>query len=340
MKKILVSGGLGYIGSHTCVELINAGYLPVVLDNLSNSEESVIGNLEKITGRSIPFHHVDCADFEALNRVFSEEKEAEGVIHFAAFKAVGESVRLPWKYYHNNVNSTLNILELTKKHKINNLVFSSSCTVYGQPDSLPVDEDTPMAQPESPYGHTKQICEKMIVQYHTSSELLRSVILRYFNPIGAHPSGLIGELPLGKPENLVPFITQTVAGIRDQLTVFGDNYNTPDGTCIRDYIHVVDLARAHVAALKYMHDLNSNNPSDIINLGLGRGFSVLEVLNTFESAVGKKVNYHIGPKRPGDVEKIYSSSDRAFEKLGWSCEYSLEDMLKHAWQWQENLKKN
>lgn len=334
MKKILVTGGAGYIGSHTCVELLEEGYEPIVVDNFSNSDPKVLEALEKLTGRTLKTHQVDCADLQALDAVFNSEKP-EGIIHFAAFKAVGESVRNPFKYYHNNIGGTLNILEMMKTHKVPNLVFSSSCTVYGQPESLPVTEDSPVVKAESPYGHTKQVNEEMIAQYTRIVSGMQSIILRYFNPIGAHPSGLIGELPLGKPENLVPFATQTAAGLRENLTIFGEDYNTPDGTCIRDYIHVVDLARAHVKALDRM--IKSDHSLEILNLGLGKGFSVKEVVDTFEKVTGVKVNHKFGPRRPGDVEQIWSSSDKANKALGWQCEYGLEEMLEHAWRWQSQL---
>lgn len=336
MKKILVTGGAGYIGSHTYVELCNAGYEAVIVDNFSNSDRKVLKALEKITGKSVNVYDVDCTDVSSLREVFEKEGDIFGIIHFAAFKAVGESVRDPFKYYNNNINSTLNVLELMKKYNVEKLVFSSSCTVYGQPDVLPVTEESPTVKAESPYGHTKQINEEMIGQYLRIMKDKRSVILRYFNPIGAHPSALIGELPLGKPENLVPFVTQTAAGLRDKLTIFGKDYNTIDGTCIRDYIHVVDLARAHVKALALMDQMKEEN-LEILNLGLGKGFTVYEVVQAFEKATGVKVNYEFGLRRPGDVEKIYSSSEKANKLLNWQCEYGLDEMLEHAWKWQKNV---
>ena len=336
-KKILVTGGAGYIGSHTVVSLVEAGYEAVMVDDFSNSQKSVIDNLNEITGRRLKVHEVDCADFDALNKVFEIEREIDGVIHFAAYKAVGESVRNPFKYYYNNINSTLNVLEAMRRHKVKNFVFSSSCTVYGQPDSLPVSEDSPIKPAESPYGHTKQICEDIILRFEKSYPELKTAILRYFNPIGAHPSALIGELPIGKPENLIPFITQTAMGIRQQLSVFGHDYNTPDGTAIRDYIHVMDLARAHVLSLNFLDNMKAHGAADIINLGIGQGFSVKEVIDCFEKVSGLKLNYQYVDRRPGDVEQIYSSCERAKDLLGWECEYTLEDMIAHAWAWQKKL---
>ena len=336
-KKILVTGGAGYIGSHTVVSLVEAGYEAVIVDDFSNSQKSVIDNLNEITGIRLKVHEVDCADFDALNKVFEIEREIDGVIHFAAYKAVGESVRNPFKYYYNNINSTLNVLEAMRRHKVKNFVFSSSCTVYGQPDSLPVSEDSPIKPAESPYGHTKQICEDIILRFEKSYPELKTAILRYFNPIGAHPSALIGELPIGKPENLIPFITQTAMGIRQQLSVFGHDYNTPDGTAIRDYIHVMDLARAHVLSLNFLDNMKAHGAADIINLGIGQGFSVKEVIDCFEKVSGLKLNYQYVDRRPGDVEQIYSSCERAKDLLGWECEYTLEDMIAHAWAWQKKL---
>lgn len=336
MKKILVTGGAGYIGSHTYVELCNAGYEAVIVDNFSNSDRKVLKALEKITGKSVNFYDADCTDVTSLREVFEKEGDIFGIIHFAAFKAVGESVRDPFKYYNNNINSTLNVLEMMRLYNVEKLVFSSSCTVYGQPDVLPVTEESPTVKAESPYGHTKQINEEMISQYLRIMKDKRSVILRYFNPIGAHPSALIGELPLGKPENLVPFVTQTAAGLRDKLTIFGKDYNTVDGTCIRDYIHVVDLSKAHVKALALMDKMTNEN-LEILNLGLGKGFTVYEVVHAFERVTGVKVNYEFGPRRPGDVEKIYSSSEKTNKLLNWQCEYGLDEMLEHAWKWQKNV---
>ena len=336
----MVTGGAGYIGSHTCVELHEAGYEPILVDNFSNSDRIVVDNLREIIGQDIVLYDVDCGDWESFSEVFEKQKDLSGIIHFAAFKAVGESYRNPFKYYRNNVNSTLNVLEAMRVYKIEDLVFSSSCTVYGQPEQLPVSEKSPIAEPASPYGHTKQMNEEMIFEYQKIHPHLRSVILRYFNPIGAHPSILIGELPLGKPENLVPFITQTAIGHRDELTVFGDDYDTIDGSCVRDYIHVVDLARAHVKSLKLMQDFREDKNREILNLGYGKGFSVLELIHAFERISGMKLNYKIGPRRKGDIAKIYSSSEKANKLLNWSCEYDLDAMLEHAWKWQLKLNEN
>ena len=338
MKKILVTGGAGYIGSHTVVELHNAGYEPIILDNFSNSNENVIAAIKKIIEIDVQVYRVDCTDMDALRTVFEQEKDIAGIIHFAAFKAVGESVRDPYKYYHNNISSTLNLLKLMKELNIVNFVFSSSCTVYGQPEILPVDEKTPLVEAESPYGHTKQVCEDMIRFFAIAQKEMKSVLLRYFNPIGAHPSALIGELPLGKPENLVPFITQTAAGLRDQLTIFGNDYNTEDGTCIRDYIHVVDLAKAHVKALHFLEFTDVLPSPEVINLGMGRGYSVKELVDTFEKISGIELKYKYGPRRQGDVEKIYSASEKAKDLLDWTCDYNLEDMIQHSWDWQLKLK--
>ena len=340
MKKILVTGGAGYIGSHTVVELHNAGYKPIILDNFSNSSENVIDALQQIIETDVQLYKTDCTDIDALRKVFEKEKNLEGIIHFAAFKAVGESVREPYKYYHNNISGTLNLLELMREFAIDKFVFSSSCTVYGQPEALPVNEDSPLVDAESTYGHTKQVCEDMIRHYTIAEHKIKSAILRYFNPIGAHPSSLIGELPLGKPENLVPFITQTAVGLRDELTIFGNDYNTVDGTCVRDYIHVVDLAKAHVKAFHFLEQSKELKLPEIINLGMGRGYSVKEVVDTFEKISGIKLNYAYGPRRQGDVEKIFSASDKANLLLNWTCNYNLEDMIQHAWDWQQKLTEN
>ena len=335
--KILVTGGAGYIGSHTYTALLEEGYRAVIADNFSNSDQSIIRGLEEITGEEAKLYRVNCADYAAFKEVFEKEGDISGIIHFAAFKAVGESVKQPRKYYENNVESTLNVLEAMREFSVRDLVFSSSCTVYGEPDALPVTETTSIKPAMSPYGHTKQIGEDMIRQYEKIDENIRAVLLRYFNPIGAHPSALIGELPLGKPENLVPFITQTAAGLREKLTVFGKDYNTPDGTAVRDYLHVMDLARAHVRSLDFLHDLDEQAEPEVINLGMGRGYSVRELIEAFEEVSGVKLNYEYGERRPGDVEQIYSSCEKASELLGWKCEYGLEDMLRHAWAWQERI---
>ncbi len=337
MKKILVTGGAGYIGSHTCVELVDAGYEPVIIDNFSNSDRSVIPSLYQLLGRDVNVYDYDCSDYDSLKSMITEEGDIYGIIHFAAFKAVGESYRNPFKYYQNNLNSTINVLEVMREFEIKNLVFSSSCTVYGQPEELPVSEESPIAEAASPYGHTKQMNEEMIREYQKLYPWIQSVVLRYFNPIGAHPSNMIGELPIGKPENLVPYITQTAAGHREDLTVFGSDYDTIDGTCVRDYIHVVDLAKAHVKSLSLIETFSDEQNNETLNLGYGKGFSVLELIIAFEKVSGLKLNYKLGERRKGDVAKIFSSSAKAEKILNWKCEYGLEEMLEHAWNWQKKL---
>ncbi|PIB36310.1 UDP-glucose 4-epimerase GalE [Reichenbachiella sp. 5M10] len=337
MKKILVTGGMGYIGSHTCVELSQAGYLPIIVDNLENSKIWIKDRLLEITGVDIPFYQADCADSVVLNQIF-EEHHIEGVIHFAANKAVGESVQNPLKYYHNNINSLLTVLEVSEKHNCQNLVFSSSCTVYGEPDTLPVDESATIKKAESPYGSTKIFCETIIEDFIRSSNVYKSVLLRYFNPIGAHHSSLIGELPLGVPSNLVPFITQTAAGLRDSLVVFGNNYNTADGSCIRDFIHVSDLAQAHVKAFEFLF-AQSQSTCTAINIGTGQGYSVLQLIQDFEKTTGVKLNYTIGPKRAGDVEAVYADARKAKETLQWEAKRSIKDSLRDAWNWEKTLLK-
>ncbi|WP_373521905.1 UDP-glucose 4-epimerase GalE [Aquiflexum sp.] len=337
MKKILITGGAGYIGSHTAVALVNSGYEPVIIDNFSNSEKSTVAGLNKICGREISCYEVDCLDRSAVERVFLDN-DFSGVIHFAAFKAVGESTRLPLKYYSNNIDSLLILLETMSKFGVKDIVFSSSCTVYGQPEILPVKESTPRQLAESPYGNTKKICEDILVDYIKSGADSRIVSLRYFNPVGAHPSGEIGELPLGVPNNLVPFITQTGAGLRKKLTVFGDKYNTPDGTCVRDYIHVMDLAEAHVKSLEYLFQ-QKNNFYDLFNVGTGNGNTVLEVIKTFEKVSGQPLNYEIGLRREGDIEKVWADTEKINNVLGWEAKYSLEDSLRDSWNWQLKLGK-
>jgi UDP-glucose 4-epimerase len=335
--KILVTGGTGFIGSHTVVELAAAGFEPVIMDNFDNSQPSVLDGLHNILGFRPAFYEADGNDAEAFPRIFEQEKTIAGVIHFAAHKAVGESVQLPLKYYRNNIGSLLNLLGSAKEANIANLVFSSSCTVYGEPEGLPVDETFPILPAQSPYGNTKQICEEILRDAVASGLDFKVLSLRYFNPVGAHPSAEIGELPIGVPGNLVPFVVQTAAGWREQLSVFGDDYNTPDGTCIRDYIHVVDIAKAHVKALQYLHRNASSSLYDWINLGTGKGSSVLEVVNAFEKVSGRKLNYRIAPRRSGDVEKIYASTEKAENVLGWKTKLSLEDALADAWCWQQKL---
>jgi len=328
--KILITGGAGYIGSHTVISLLKAGYTPVIVDNFCNSQPWILKQIQDITGENIKSYELDCTNFEDLDEVFKEEQFG-GIIHFAALKAVGESVTEPLKYYKNNIGSLVNIIDLMSKYKVPNLVFSSSCTVYGEADYLPVDEQHPIKTAESPYASTKQMCEQIISDCLKSAKLKSAVVLRYFNPVGAHPSGLIGELPLGTPNNLIPFITQTAAGIREELSVFGNNYNTKDGTCVRDYIHVVDLAEAHVKSLDY---LGLNKPSVNLNIGTGKGSSVLETINTFERVNNLKLKYTIGNKRDGDIEKIFADTSLSEKTLGWKANRSLDDAMKDAWKWQ------
>lgn len=337
-KKIIVTGGAGYIGSHTVAELAQAGYEPVIVDNLSNSEASVIDNLCKLTQKDLKFFKIDCGNKDALSDVFQSAGPIDGVIHFAAHKAVGESVEQPLRYYQNNIGSLLTLLDVMKEHDCKNMVFSSSCTVYGQPDQLPVTEETPRKDAESPYGNTKKICEDILTDYVKSHAVIKCIALRYFNPIGAHKSALIGELPIGVPQNLVPFVTQTAARIREQLTVFGNDYNTPDGTCIRDYIHVVDLAIAHIKSLEYLDKQNTDNFYDVFNVGTGSGNSVLELINAFESSTGVKLNYKIGERRKGDIEKIFANVEKSNTLLEWKTRLTLKDALKSAWEWQLDLK--
>ena len=338
MQNILVTGGAGYIGSHTVVELHNAGYNPIIVDNLSNSKKSVLQGLKHITNKDFTFYEVDCNDKQSFRKVFRAHK-IDGVIHFAAFKAVGESVAKPLAYYENNVGSLITLLSIMNEEGVSKLIFSSSCTVYGQPDQLPVTEKSPKKTAESPYGNTKQVCEEIIEDTTLSGSALRAIALRYFNPVGAHPSSQIGELPLGVPNNLVPFITQTAAGWREQLTVFGNNYDTPDGSCIRDYIHVVDLAKAHVKSLEHLSK-HADLTFDIFNIGTGKGNTVLEIVNTFEEVSGLKLNYKIGERRSGDIEKIYADVSKSSEDLDWKTEKSLKESLIDSWNWQKTLIKN
>ncbi len=338
MKKVIVTGGTGYIGSHTAVELAEAGFEPILIDNFSNSERSVLDGISHILGREIPFYELDCRDRAALNQVFVSEGPILGVLHFAAFKAVGESVKDPLKYYDNNIGSMAVLLGVMAEHGVFNFIFSSSCTVYGSPEVNPVTESTPLQDANSPYGFTKQVGEQMVQDLVSSPLFFRAVTLRYFNPIGAHPSSEIGELPAGPPNNLIPYLTQTVAGIREELTVFGGNYDTPDGSCIRDYIHVVDLARAHVKALEYVNRQGPDRKFNFIaNIGTGAGSSVLEVIKTFERVNGLKVNYRIGDRRSGDVEQVWATVGSRMKDLGWEAELSLEDALRDAWNWQVKL---
>jgi UDP-glucose 4-epimerase len=335
-NKILVTGGAGYIGSHTVVELVEAGFSPIIVDDFRNSKPFILDRINALTHYSIPFYQIDCNDSLQMEKIFIDHPDLNGVIHFAAHKAVGESVNNPLMYYKNNLGSLVVLLELMEKHKVTNLVFSSSCTVYGEPDVPVVTEETELQPATSPYGETKLICEKIINHTHSTSDNLKAVLLRYFNPVGAHPSATLGELPQGIPNNLLPYLTQTVNGVRDVLTVYGNDYkNTVDGTCVRDYIHVVDLAKAHVKALEW---LNSKAESivETFNLGTGKGSSVMEVITTFEKVNNEKVNYKIGPKREGDVEQIYANATKANTVLGWECQFTLADSLKHSWEWEKS----
>lgn len=335
-QRILVTGGTGYIGSHTCVELINAGYQVVIIDNLSNSNADSLDGIEAITGVRPDFVEGDCTCIKTLRDLFAKYPDIKGIINFAASKAVGESVQKPLLYYRNNLVTLLNLLDLMGENGVKGIVFSSSCTVYGEPDVNPVTENTPIKKATSPYGNTKQISEEIITDAIASGAPYRSIILRYFNPVGAHPTALIGELPNGVPQNLVPYLTQTAMGIRKELSVFGDDYNTPDGTCIRDFIDVVDLAKAHVAAMGRMLNEDHDN-IEIFNLGTGRGLSVLELINAFESATGVKVPHRIGQRRAGDIEKIWALPTKANEVLGWKAETPISETMKNAWRWQCRL---
>lgn len=338
-QTILVTGGTGFIGSHTTVELIEAGYEVVVVDNLSNSRIEVLDGIEKITGVRPAFESIDLRDREAVDEVFKKYSSIAGIIHFAASKAVGESVQKPLLYYRNNVVSLLNLLELMPEYGVKGIIFSSSCTVYGQPkpENLPVTEDAPHQKATSPYGNTKEINEQIILDYIRSGAPIKSIVLRYFNPVGAHPSALIGELPNGVPNNLIPYVTQTAIGIRKELTIFGNDYATPDGTCIRDYIYVVDLAKAHVAAMTRVLD-KEEDAIEYFNIGTGKGNSTLEIVETFEKATGVKLNWKYGPRREGDIEKIWGDCTKANKLLEWKAETQLADVLASAWKWQLKLR--
>ena len=330
--KILLTGGAGFIGSHTAIELVNEGFEPIIIDDFRNSKPFIIENIEKIIGRKVVFHCADIGDQEKVSSIIKKEKP-EGLIHFAADKAVNESVLNPLKYYNNNIGNLIKLLSVIDKHDINSFIFSSSCTVYGEPSFIPVNEKTPIQPPFSPYGYTKQVGEKILTDFFKKKKKKSIRILRYFNPIGAHPSSLIGELPLGTPSNLVPYITQTAIGKRKQLTIFGNDYNTADGTCIRDYIHVVDLARAHVLSLK-----NKRSSNNIYNVGVGNGNSVLEVVSSFEEINNLKVNYKFGDRRIGDVPEIYADNSLIKKELNWEPGFSLKDALQHAWGWEREIK--
>jgi len=339
-SKILVTGGTGYIGSHTVVELMAAGYEPVIIDNLSNSQLSVLDGITGITGKKPAFENFDLCDLGRLREFCKEYTGIQAIIHFAALKAVGESVEKPLEYYNNNLVSLMNLLFVMREFHIPGLVFSSSCTVYGQPDKLPVTESSEIKPANSPYGNTKQISEEIIRDTVAATPELQSISLRYFNPIGAHPTALIGELPSGTPLNLVPYITQTVAGIRPELRVFGDDYDTPDGTGIRDYIYVGDLAKAHVSAISRLLEKRNRQPFEVFNLGTGKGLSVMEIIRTFEQATGEKVNYRIYPRRRGDISRVYADTSSANEELGWKAETPLEETLISAWKWEQYIRKN
>ncbi|MEN0056648.1 MAG: UDP-glucose 4-epimerase GalE [Mucilaginibacter sp.] len=336
--KILVTGGLGFIGSHTVVELVNAGYEPVIVDDLSNSDPKILDQIAKIIGYKPVFHKLDLCDEHSVKELAVNEPDIEGIIHFAAYKAVGESVQKPLKYYRNNFYSLINLLEGYYGKPLN-FVFSSSCTVYGQPEHLPVTEAAPVQPAQSPYGNTKQIAEEILQDMIASGSNYKVISLRYFNPVGAHDSALIGELPIGVPQNLVPFITQTAIGKREKITVFGNDYNTPDGSCVRDYIHVVDLAKAHVAALKLMQQ-DTFKGYDVFNIGTGNGTTVLQIIHAFERATGVKLNYEIGPRRGGDVEQVWGDVTKSTNKLGWKAKLGIDDMMSSAWEWEKYIAQN
>ena len=338
MNNILITGGAGYIGSHVGVKLIEYGYNPIVLDNFSNSDISVLDGIKKITGKKPKLCEGDILDRKVFNKIFSEQK-INGVIHFAAKKAVGESVEDPILYYSTNITGLVNLLEAMTEYGVSNLVFSSSCTVYGQPDELPVTESSPKQIANSPYGNTKQVGEEIIEDLVNSKTSFKAISLRYFNPIGAHPSSEIGELPLGIPNNLVPFITQTAAGVREQLTVFGGDYDSHDGTCIRDYIHVMDLADAHIKSFEFLNNVRDANHYDYVNIGTGTGSTVLDVINSFQKVTGLKLNYKVGPRRPGDVEKVYANVDKSKDLLDWRTQLSLDNAMLDAWNWQKRISK-
>ena len=336
--RILVTGGTGYIGSHTTVELQQAGYPVVIIDNLSNSNRDVLDGIERITGQRPDFVEGDCTDMETMRKLFADYTDIRGIINFAASKAVGESVEKPILYYRNNLNTLLNLLDLMGPNGVKGIVFSSSCTVYGEPDVNPVTEQSPIKKATSPYGNTKQISEEIITDVINSGAPFKSVILRYFNPVGAHPSAEIGELPNGVPQNLIPYLTQTAMGIRKELSVFGDDYDTPDGSCIRDYIDVVDLAKAHVLAVERMLGDRSEAPVEIFNLGTGNGLSVLELIDVFEKATGVNVPHRIAGRRTGDIEKVWADPTCANTVLGWKADTPIADTMRSAWAWQKRLR--
>ena len=334
-NHVLVTGGAGYIGSHTVIELITAGFKVTVADTLERSDYKIIEGVQTITKTKIDFHKIDCLDYAAMDDLFAKNKFSS-VIHFAAYKSVSESVAEPISYYKNNVGSLITLLEVMKMHQVKDLIFSSSCTVYGQPDNIPVDETAPFKRAESPYGATKQVCERMLEDAATTG--FRVISLRYFNPVGAHESALIGELPIGVPNNLVPYVTQTAAGVREKLTVFGNDYDTSDGSCVRDFIHVVDMAIAHVRAIQYLKNRNEGNLFEAFNVGTGIGVSVLELVKKFEEVTGVKLNYMVGPRRAGDIEKVYANPTKIDKAFGWSAKFSLGEYLLHAWNWEKKLR--
>ncbi|GAA4301875.1 UDP-glucose 4-epimerase GalE [Compostibacter hankyongensis] len=339
MRKVLVTGGCGYIGAHTIVDLIDHGFEVISVDNNSRSTTALLDGIERITGHKIKNYKVDLCNFDDTGAVFQENRDMVGIIHFAAYKTVPESVARPLLYFHNNLESLINVLRCVRDYKIPNFVFSSSCSVYGNTVALPVAEDTPLGEAQSPYARTKQMGEQIIFDYARAYSG-NNVLLRYFNPVGAHPSIEIGELPLGKPDNLVPVITQTAAGKLPEMKVWGDDYNTRDGSGIRDYIHVMDIANAHTRALQYLIEGKNASNYEIFNLGIGKGVSVLEAIRAFEKVSGEKLNYTMGPRRPGDVEAIYADNTRARQLLGWEPRYNIEDMMRTAWQWELHLKEN
>lgn len=334
-SKILITGGAGYIGAHTVVELHHAGFETIIVDNLSRSDETLLKGMEKIIGQRPNFHKGDCLDQAFLRNVFRTQGPISGVIHFAAYKAVGESVEKPLEYYRNNVGSLVSVLEVMKEFGVKDFIFSSSCTVYGQPDQIPVSETAPFKRAESPYGATKQMCERILEDAYLTG--YKIISLRYFNPIGAHPSANMGELPIGVPSNLVPFITQTAIGKREKLIVFGSNHNTPDGYNIRDFIHVVDVADAHVKATEYLQKQSNLKSYDVFNLGTGEGVSVLQLIEKFQQVSGVKLNYTVGARRPGDIEKVFADPSKIMKELIWKAKYSIEEGLRHSWEWEKKL---
>jgi UDP-glucose 4-epimerase len=338
MKKVLVTGGAGYIGSHICVELLRNGFEPVVVDNFCASDRRILERVRRIAGRAFSVHELDCRDTERLRARLSAEAPIFGVIHLAAHKSVGVSVQQPREYYDNNIGALVSLLGAMESTGVQRVVFSSSCTVYGQPKQVPVTEESPIERAASPYGRTKQVCEDLLNDVVASGTPLASVTLRYFNPVGAHPSGLIGELPLGKPETLVPYITQTAAGLRDELTVFGSDYPTRDGTCVRDYLHIVDLAVAHVAALAWLERCDRFGFNEVFNLGTGAGVSVLEAIGAFEQVSGVRLRYRLGARRAGDAAEVYANAEKAERELGWKARLGVLDAMRDAWRWQLNLR--